>query len=78
MSKMARQCGPLLVTLKPHVKIIAGEYILYPPLSRQYPLINDRPTQLQFLNFRDGSGLDKVHMSARYETYSYKGVLNAG
>lgn len=57
------------------LKIIAGEYILYPPLSRQYPLINDRPTQLQFLNFRDGSGLDKVHMSARYETYSYKGVL---
>ncbi|KAF6069574.1 ABC transporter family protein [Candida albicans] len=57
------------------LKIIAGEYISYPPLSRQYPLINDRPTQLQFLNFRDGSGLDKVHMSARYETYSYKGVL---
>lgn len=57
------------------LKILAGEFILYPPLSRTYPLINDSPTQLLFLNFRDASGLDKVHMSARYETYSYKGKL---
>ncbi|KAK6876168.1 putative ABC transporter ATP-binding protein [Candida tropicalis] len=57
------------------LKILAGEFISYPPLSRTYPLINDSPTQLQFLNFRDASGLDKVHMSARYETYSYKGKL---
>ena len=57
------------------LNILAVEFILYPPLSRTYPLINDSPTQLQFLNFRDASGLDKVHMSARYETYSYKGKL---
>ncbi|RCK64158.1 hypothetical protein Cantr_10795 [Candida viswanathii] len=57
------------------LKILAGEFILNPPLSRTYPLINDSPTQLQFLNFRDASGLDKVHMSARYESYSYKGKL---
>ncbi|EMG49958.1 hypothetical protein SBY92_001130 [Candida maltosa Xu316] len=57
------------------LKILAGEYISDPPLSRVYPLINDSSSQLQFLNFRDASGLDKVHLSARYESYSYKGVL---
>lgn len=53
------------------LKIIAGEYIAHPPLSRIY---YDN-SKIKFLNFRENSGLDKVHMSARYEAYSYKGVL---
>ena len=47
----------------------------FPPLSRSYPNINEPATQLQLLNFNDKLGLDKVHMSARYESYSFKGVL---
>ncbi|KAI3404552.2 hypothetical protein KGF56_002651 [Candida oxycetoniae] len=57
------------------VKVIAGKYISFPPLSRTYPLINEPATQLQFLDFKDKSGLDVVHMSARYESFSYKGQL---
>lgn len=54
---------------------IAAQYISQPPLSRTYPSLNDVHNQIQYLNFRDNSGLDKVHMAARYESYSYKGVL---
>ncbi|CCG24726.1 Modf protein [Candida orthopsilosis Co 90-125] len=64
--------GPSKSTM---LKIAAGDYISFPPLSRSYPLINEPATQLQFLNFNDKSGLDRVHMSARYESYSFKGVL---
>ncbi|KAI5957042.1 hypothetical protein CANMA_004455 [Candida margitis] len=64
--------GPSKSTM---LKITAGEYISFPPLSRSYPLINEPATQLQFLNFNDKSGLDRVHMSARYESYSFKGAL---
>lgn len=64
--------GPSKSTM---LKVVAGNYISFPPLSRTYPLINEPATQLQFLNFNDKSGLDKVHMSARYESYSFKGAL---
>ncbi|KAI5963845.1 hypothetical protein KGF57_001220 [Candida theae] len=64
--------GPSKSTM---LKIIAGEFISFPPLSRKYPFINEPATQLQFLNFNDKSGLDKVHLSARYESYSFKGAL---
>lgn len=64
--------GPSKSTL---LKIAAGEFMSFPPLSRSYPNINEPATQLQLLNFNDKLGLDKVHMSARYESYSFKGVL---
>lgn len=56
---------------------VAAKYIPEPPLSRKYPLFADnfRYDQIQYLNFRESSGLDKVHMSARYESFSYKGDL---
>lgn len=55
--------------------VAASKYINRPPLSRAYPSISDTIKQIQYLNFRESSGLDKVHLSARYESYSYKGVL---
>lgn len=57
--------------------VISGKYIPYPPLSRTYPFMLDsyKYDQIQFLNFKEASGLDKVHLSARYESYSYKGSL---
>lgn len=59
------------------LNILASKYIADPPTSRRYPSINDflRSDQIGYLNFRDSSGLDKVHMSARYESYSYIGAL---
>ncbi|KAK6201477.1 P-loop containing nucleoside triphosphate hydrolase protein [Scheffersomyces amazonensis] len=59
------------------LQVISGNYIADPPLSRVYPhLAKDfKYHEIQFLNFRDRSGLDKVHMSARYETYASKGEL---
>lgn len=59
------------------LNIIAAKYIPEPPLGRVYPQFNDihRSDQIQHLNFRESLGLDKVHMAARYESYSYKGVL---
>ncbi|CAK9436746.1 uncharacterized protein LODBEIA_P12680 [Lodderomyces beijingensis] len=64
--------GPLKSTM---LKVIAGKYISVPPLARSYPGINDPATQLQFLDFKEQSGLESVHMSARYESYSFKGAL---
>ena len=57
--------------------VVSGKYIPYPPLSRTYPFMLDsyKYDQVQFLNFKEASGLDKVHLSARYESYSYKGSL---
>lgn len=55
--------------------VAASKNFSSPPLSRMYPLITNTDKQLQYLNFRESSGLDKVHLSARYESYSYKGVL---
>lgn len=57
--------------------VVSGKYIPYPPLSRTYPFMLDsyKYDQIQFLNFKEASGLDKVHLSARYESYSYKGSL---
>ncbi|KAI5954274.1 hypothetical protein KGF54_002049 [Candida jiufengensis] len=57
------------------LKTISGEFISFPPLSRSYPTITELSSQLSFLNFKDKSGLDTVHLSARYESYSYKGIL---
>ncbi|EEQ41545.1 hypothetical protein CLUG_05673 [Clavispora lusitaniae ATCC 42720] len=59
------------------MNVLAGNYIAEPPTSRKYPIINDfsRKDQIGFLDFRESSGLDKVHLSARYESYSYKGKL---
>lgn len=57
------------------LEVIAGKFISEPTSSRTYPSINDPSTQIQYLNFRESSGLDKVHLSARYESYSYKGLL---
>lgn len=55
--------------------IIAAKFIPEPPSSRIYPSISDPSTQIQYLKLRESSGLDRVHLSARYESYSYKGVL---
>lgn len=57
--------------------IVSGKYLATPALSRTYPFMLDtfKYDQIQFLNFKEASGLDKVHLSARYESYSYKGAL---
>lgn len=59
------------------LSIVAGRYIPSPPLSRSYPFLSEtfEYLKIQFLDFRDSSGLDKVHLSARYETYSYRGEV---
>lgn len=59
------------------LNVVAAKYIPEPPLGRVYPQFNDlhRSDQIQHLNFKENSGLDKVHMAARYESYSYKGKL---
>lgn len=64
--------GPMKSTM---LRAIAGEYVSIPSSSREYPLITEPSKQLQFLDFKDKSGLDVVHMSARYESLSYKGKL---
>lgn len=58
--------------------VLAGKYVAEPRNSRRY--LNDAslPSTLsgvQYFNFRDDSELDHAHLSARYESYSYKGVL---
>ncbi|QRG39794.1 hypothetical protein FDK38_004249 [Candidozyma auris] len=59
------------------LNVVAAKYIPDPPLGRVYPQFSDthRSDQIQYLNFMENSGLDKVHMAARYESYSYKGTL---
>ncbi|KAK6462304.1 P-loop containing nucleoside triphosphate hydrolase protein [Scheffersomyces coipomensis] len=59
------------------LEVISSKYIADPPLSRSYPhLAKDfKYHEIQFLNFRDRSGLEKVHMSARYESLASKGEL---
>lgn len=61
----------------PFLSILSGKYIPEPPLARVYPFMaeNYRYDQIVFLNFKEASGLDAVHLSARYESYSYKGQL---
>lgn len=56
---------------------IAMKYLPQPPLSRQYPVIKDTGNydSIEYLNFKESSGLDKVYLSARYESLSYKGTL---
>ncbi|ODV77470.1 P-loop containing nucleoside triphosphate hydrolase protein [Suhomyces tanzawaensis NRRL Y-17324] len=66
--------GPLKSTF---LSVLAGRLFASPKLARTYPFISktfqyDRVT---FLDFKESSGLDKVHLSARYESYSYKGEL---
>lgn len=55
--------------------IAASKYIPEPPKSRLYPEISTPSEDVKQLSFKESSGLDKVHLSARYESYSYKGVL---
>lgn len=59
------------------LSVIAGKFIATPGASRTYPALSrgHGSLQIQYLNFRDNSGLDHAHVSARYESYSYKGVL---
>lgn len=59
------------------LQILSGKYISEPAVARKYPFISKsyKYDKIQFLNFRDNSGLDKVYMSARYETFAYKGAL---
>lgn len=66
--------GPLKSSF---LNVIASKFVPDPPQSRIYPLLTDlsKGNQIQYLNFKENSGLDKVHMSARYESYSYKGAL---
>lgn len=63
----------------PFLKIAAGHYISTPPLARTFPYFAEHNfnynDKIQFLNFSESSGLDKVHLSARYESFSYKGEL---
>ncbi|KAK6454774.1 P-loop containing nucleoside triphosphate hydrolase protein [Scheffersomyces xylosifermentans] len=59
------------------LSMVSGKYLPVPPLSRSYPFLSEnfQYSKIQFLNFKENSGLDRVHLSARYETYAYKGVL---
>lgn len=59
------------------LNVIAGKYVAQPGSSRVYPTLSSAhgSLKIQYLNFRDNSGLDHAHVSARYESYSYKGVL---
>lgn len=59
------------------LKVLAGQYLPDPPLSRSYPFLggSQKSGEIKLLNFRENSGLDKVHVSARYESYSFKGAL---
>lgn len=59
------------------LNVIAGKYVSQPGSARTYPSLNSAhgSLKIQYLNFRDNSGLDHAHVSARYESYSYKGVL---
>lgn len=59
------------------LNILAGKSIPQPLLSRVYPFIAEKfkYEKIQFLNFRESSGLDRVHLSARYESFSYRGEL---
>lgn len=57
------------------LQVAAGRFLSVPPLARSYPqLQNDcSHNKILFLNFRESAGIDKVHLSARYESFSYKG-----
>ncbi|CUM63959.1 uncharacterized protein PRCAT00001547001 [Priceomyces carsonii] len=52
------------------LKVVANRYIAVPPLSRTYPLFSQtfNYNKIQFLNFKEDSGLPRIHMSARYES----------
>lgn len=53
------------------LKVLAGQYIVRPPNARTFPLGH----RILFLNFLEASGLDRTHLSARYETYLHRGAL---
>lgn len=59
------------------LEIAASKHIAEPGISRTYPNLVNTSCEVQHLSFNDNSGLDKVHLSARYESYSYKGQLEA-
>lgn len=52
------------------LSIVAGKYVPEPATGRKYSILPHE--RIQFLNFRESSGLDKVHLSARYESFSSK------
>lgn len=59
------------------LKVVASEFCSEPPLSRSYTFTSEdsKHRNIQFIDFRDTSGLDRCHMAARYEAYSFKGQL---
>lgn len=59
------------------LNVIAAKFISTPALSRVYPILSELQKHdiIQYLNFNELSGLDKVYLSARYESYSFKGKL---
>lgn len=59
------------------LKIVASRYFSDPPLGRSYPYLSKGGVvkNIQFIDFRENSGLDKCHMAARYESFSFKGKL---
>lgn len=59
------------------LEIAASKHIAEPGLSRTYPNFSNVSCEIQHLSFNENSGLEKVHLSARYESYSYKGKLEA-
>lgn len=76
------ECLPYKYAILGHNKteflnLLAMKYIADPPLSRVYPIISEtkKYDQIEYLNFKESSGLDKVHLSARYELFSFKGTL---
>lgn len=56
---------------------LAMRYLPSPALSRTYPFMSEKQQydKVEYLNFKESSGLDKVHLSARYESLSFKGTL---
>ncbi|GEQ72702.1 hypothetical protein JCM33374_g6389 [Metschnikowia sp. JCM 33374] len=58
------------------LRIVASKYFSEPALGRSYPFLSKGGVlKIQYIDFRENSGLDKCHMAARYETYSFKGKL---
>lgn len=58
------------------LNIVASKYVSVPLSARKYSdSISSIPGRIAFLDFRESSGLDRVHLAARYESHSFKGEM---
>lgn len=60
------------------VKIAAGKYLPIEPSMRWYPTLRRQLGyhHIQFLDFKESMGVEKAHLSARYESYSHLRALD--